>query len=51
MGRPQGGDDAAEAKLFAIRTSCRPTSSTIILVILDDYRHFRTGKGRPPLDR
>jgi 8-oxo-dGTP diphosphatase len=49
-GRPQGGDDAAEAKVFTMDQ----LPSDVVFdhpVILDDYRRFRAGKGRPPLDR
>jgi 8-oxo-dGTP diphosphatase len=49
-GQPLGGDDAAEAKLFPLDA----LPADIVFdhpTILDDYRRFRAGKGRPPLDR
>jgi 8-oxo-dGTP diphosphatase len=49
-GEPKGGDDAADAKIF----SAEALPSEIAFdhpVILDDYRRFRAGRGRPPLDR
>jgi 8-oxo-dGTP diphosphatase len=49
-GAPRGGDDAAEARVFALDALPKdvvfdhPT-------IIDDYRRLRAGLGRPPLDR
>jgi 8-oxo-dGTP diphosphatase len=49
-GRPQGGDDAAEARVFPLDALPKdvvfdhPT-------IIDDYRRLRAGLGRPPVDR
>jgi 8-oxo-dGTP diphosphatase len=49
-GEPSGGDDAAEARLFpADRTP--PDVVFDHPTILEDYRRYRAGKGRPPLDR
>jgi 8-oxo-dGTP diphosphatase len=49
-GRPQGGDDAAEAKLFPL-DALPPDVVFDHPTMLDDYRRYRAGKGRPPLDR
>jgi len=49
-GVPTGGDDAAEARLFA-PDALPPDVVFDHPVIIDDYRRFRAGKGRPPLDR
>lgn len=49
-GNPVGGDDAAEARVFALDglpadvTFDHPT-------IISDYRRLRAGLGRPPVDR
>jgi 8-oxo-dGTP diphosphatase len=49
-GEPRGGDDAAEARVFP---AAAPPPDVVFdhPVILDDYRRYRAGKGRPPLDR
>jgi 8-oxo-dGTP diphosphatase len=49
-GVPRGGDDAAEARVFPPDA---PPPDVVFdhPVILDDYRRYRAGKGRPPLDR
>jgi 8-oxo-dGTP diphosphatase len=49
-GEPRGGDDAAEARVFK---AAEPPPDVVFdhPVILDDYRRYRAGKGRPPLDR
>jgi len=49
-GVPTGGDDAAEARLFAA-DALPPDVVFDHPVIIDDYRRYRAGKGRPPLDR
>src|SRR3954451_12064620 len=46
-GQPQGGDDAAEARVFAPDA----TPPDVVFdhpTIIDDYRRYRAGKGRPP---
>jgi 8-oxo-dGTP diphosphatase len=49
-GVPVGADDAAEARVFP--PDALPADVVFDHpVILDDYRRFRAGKGRPPLDR
>jgi 8-oxo-dGTP diphosphatase len=49
-GQPRGGDDAAEARLYPADA---PPPDLVFdhPTILDDYRRYRAGKGRPPLDR
>jgi 8-oxo-dGTP diphosphatase len=49
-GQPQGGDDAVEARVFALG-DLPPDIPFDHPTILDDYRRYRAGKGRPPLDR
>ena len=49
-GRPAGGDDAAEARIFSPDT-LPPDIVFDHPTILADYRHLRAGLGRPPLDR
>ena len=49
-GEPAGGDDAAEARVFRL-DDLPPEIAFDHPVILDDYRRYRAGKGRPPLDR
>jgi len=49
-GQPQGGDDAAEARVFPAAAP-PPDLAFDHPTILDDYRRYRAGKGRPPLDR
>jgi 8-oxo-dGTP diphosphatase len=49
-GTPVGGDDAAEARVFPADA----TPADVVFdhpVIIEDFRRFRAGKGRPPLDR
>lgn len=49
-GRPVGGDDAAEARVFApdaVPADVAFDHPTIIA----DYRRLRAGLGRPPIDR
>jgi len=49
-GEPKGGDDAADAKIFS--ADALPAEIAFDHpVILGDYRRFRAGRGRPPLDR
>jgi 8-oxo-dGTP diphosphatase len=49
-GRPVGGDDAAEARIFALE-ALPPDIPFDHATIIDDYRRLRAGLGRPPLDR
>jgi 8-oxo-dGTP diphosphatase len=49
-GRPVGGDDAAEARIFALE-ALPPDIPFDHPTIIDDYRRLRAGLGRPPLDR
>jgi 8-oxo-dGTP diphosphatase len=49
-GTPVGGDDAAQACVFPA-DAAPPDVVFDHPVILDDYRRYRAGKGRPPLDR
>jgi 8-oxo-dGTP diphosphatase len=49
-GEPKGGDDAAEARIFPVE-ALPPDIAFDHPVILGDYRRFRAGRGRPPLDR
>jgi 8-oxo-dGTP diphosphatase len=49
-GVPAGGDDAAEARVFAL-DALPPDIAFDHPVMIEDYRRFRAGKGRPPLDR
>lgn len=49
-GEPQGADDAAEARVFALDA----LPADIVFdhpVILQDYARWRAGQGRPPVDR
>jgi len=49
-GRPVGGDDAAEARVFALDA----LPADIVFdhpTIIGDYRRHRAGLGRPPVDR
>jgi 8-oxo-dGTP diphosphatase len=51
-GEPKGGDDAAEARLFPL--NALPPDTDIAFdhpTIISDYRRYRAGEGRPPLDR
>jgi 8-oxo-dGTP diphosphatase len=49
-GQPVGGDDAAEARVFPIDAlpSDIPFDHPLII---EDYRRYRRGLGRPPVDR
>jgi len=49
-GRPVGGDDAAEARIFPLDAlpSDIPFDHPLII---EDYRRYRRGLGRPPVDR
>lgn len=49
-GRPVGGDDAADARVFAL-DALPPDIAFDHRTILADYRRLRAGQGRPPLDR
>ena len=49
-GRPVGGDDAADARVFAL-DALPPDIAFDHPTILADYRRLRAGQGRPPLDR
>jgi ADP-ribose pyrophosphatase YjhB (NUDIX family) len=49
-GRPVGGDDAAEARVFAL-DALPPDIAFDHPLIIDDYRRHRAGLGRPPVDR
>jgi 8-oxo-dGTP diphosphatase len=49
-GQPVGGDDAAEARLFAPDA----VPGDVVFdhpTIISDYRRLRAGMGRPPVDR
>jgi 8-oxo-dGTP diphosphatase len=49
-GRPVGGDDAADARVF--RLDALPADIAFDHpTIIGDYRRFRAGAGRPPVDR
>jgi 8-oxo-dGTP diphosphatase len=49
-GAPVGGDDAAEARVFPLDALPRDLAFDHPLIIAD-YRRYREGKGRPPVDR
>ena len=49
-GRPAGGDDAAEARVWSL-DALPPDIAFDHPTIIDDYRRYRAGLGRPPLDR
>ena len=49
-GQPTGGDDAAEARVVAL-DALPPDIAFDHPTIIDDYRRYRAGLGRPPLDR
>jgi len=49
-GKPAGGDDAAEARVFSWE-ALPPDIAFDHPTILADYRRLRAGLGRPPLDR
>ena len=49
-GQPAGGDDAAEARVVSL--DALPSDIAFDHpTIIDDYRRFRVGAGRPPVDR
>jgi 8-oxo-dGTP diphosphatase len=50
QGTPRGGDDASEARVFPADAT-PPDIAFDHPTILLDYRRFRAGKGRPPLER
>ena len=49
-GRPAGGDDAVEARVFSL-DALPPDIVFDHATIVADYRRYRAGLGRPPLDR
>jgi ADP-ribose pyrophosphatase YjhB (NUDIX family) len=49
-GRPVGGDDADDARVFAL-DALPPDIAFDHPTMLADYRRLRAGQGRPPLDR
>ena len=49
-GTPKGGDDAAEARAFSL-DDLPPDIAFDHPVMIDDYRRYRAGGGRPPVDR
>ena len=49
-GEPTGGDDAAEARIFPIDALPADIPFDHPLII-EDYRRYRRGLGRPPVDR
>ena len=49
-GTPVGGDDAAEARVFPIDALPDDIPFDHPLII-EDYRRYRRGLGRPPVDR
>jgi 8-oxo-dGTP diphosphatase len=49
-GRPVGGDDAAEARVFPLDSLPAEIPFDHPLII-EDYRRYRRGLGRPPVDR
>ena len=49
-GRPVGGDDAAEARVFPLDALPADIAFDHPLII-EDYRRYRRGLGRPPVDR
>jgi 8-oxo-dGTP diphosphatase len=50
QGRPVGGDDAADAQVFAL-DALPPDIAFDHPTIIGDYRRYRAGQGRPPIDR
>ena len=48
--RPVGGDDAADARVFALDAP-PPDLAFDHPTMLSDYRRLRAGQGRPPVDR
>ena len=49
-GKPKGGDDAADARVFPL-AALPPDIAFDHPTILADYRRYREGGGRPPVDR
>jgi 8-oxo-dGTP diphosphatase len=49
-GTPQGGDDAAEARVFPLDALPRDVVFDHPTMI-EDYRRLKAGQGRPPVDR
>jgi 8-oxo-dGTP diphosphatase len=49
-GTPKGSDDAAEARVFSL-DALPPDITFDHPTIIADYRRYRSGLGRPPLDR
>ena len=49
-GQPVGGDDAAEARVFALDALPADIPFDHPLII-EDYRRYRKGLGRPPAER
>jgi len=49
-GTPKGSDDAAEARVFSL-DALPPDITFDHPTIIADYRRYRGGLGRPPLDR
>jgi 8-oxo-dGTP diphosphatase len=49
-GAPKGGDDAAEARVFPL-AALPPDIVFDHPTIIADYRRYRDGQGRPPVDR
>lgn len=49
-GQPVGGDDAAEARVMSL-DALPPDIAFDHPTIIADYRRYRAGQGRPPLDR
>jgi len=49
-GEPRGGDDAAEARVFPPEAP-PPDVAFDHPTMVEDYRRYRAGKGRPPVDR
>ena len=49
-GQPVGGDDAAEARVFPLDALPADIPFDHPLII-EDYRRYRAGKGRPPFRR
>ena len=49
-GQPVGGDDAAEAQVFSL-DALPPNIPFDHPLIIEDYRRYRRGSVRPPVDR
>jgi 8-oxo-dGTP diphosphatase len=48
-GTPEGADDAKRARIFSLE--CLPELAFDHQQIIEDYRRYRSGSGRPPVDR